>query len=263
MSEAQQSAHLLAVVVILFLMIPTWLISLFRKDAGIIDICWGIGFALIAWMLFLSVQERHPDQWLLVILTSVWALRLSIHLAVRNLGKPEDFRYRAMRKRWGASFPLVSLLIVFGLQGAVMWFVSLPLQVGLSVTAPRSTTLAVVGIALWTVGMFFEAVGDWQLVRFKSNPENAGRVLDTGLWRYTRHPNYFGDCLVWWGLFLVAFSQSGAWWTIISPATMTFLLLRVSGVSLLEKTLQTSKPEYADYVDRTNAFLPGMPRRRS
>jgi len=263
MSEAQLSAHLLTVAVILFLMIPTWLISLFRKDAGIIDICWGIGFAVIAWMLFINAQERHVVQWLLVVLTSVWALRLSVHLAARNLGKPEDFRYRAMRERWGASFPLASLFIVFGLQGAVMWVVSLPLQISLSVTARSSTTLAVLGVALWTVGMFFETVGDWQLVRFRRNPDNAGRVLDTGLWRYTRHPNYFGDCLVWWGLFLLAVSQSGVLWTIISPVTMTFLLLRVSGVSLLESTLRSSKPEYSEYVSRTNAFLPGMPGRRS
>lgn len=263
MSEAQQSAHVLAVALIFFLMIPTWLISVFRKDAGIIDICWGPGFALIAWGLFLNVEERHVAQWLLVILTSVWALRLSIHLAARNIGKPEDFRYQTMRNRWGRSFPLASLFIVFGLQGAVMWIVSLPLQISLSVTAPSSTVLAAVGIALWAVGMFFEAVGDRQLVRFRNHPENVGRVLDTGLWQYTRHPNYFGDCLIWWGLFFVAVSHSGVWWTMISPLIMTFLLLRVSGVSLLEKTLRTSKPEYSDYVSRTNAFLPGKPRRRS
>ncbi len=202
-------------------------------------------------------------QWLLAILTSVWAVRLSIHLAARNLGKPEDFRYCAMRERWGKSFPLASLVIVFGLQGAVMWAVSLPIQISLAVTTSTSTASAVAGVALWAVGLFFESVGDWQLVRFKRNPENAGRVLDTGLWRYTRQPNYFGDCLVWWGLFFVAASCSGAWWTILSPLTMTFLLLRVSGVSLLEKTLRNSKPEYADYVARTNAFLPGIPRRRS
>jgi steroid 5-alpha reductase family enzyme len=263
MSEAQQSAHLLTVAVISVLMVVTWLSSLCRKDAGVIDICWGIGFALIAWAIFLNAGEPHEDSWLLAILTTVWAVRLSIHLAVRNLGESEDFRYRAMRERWGKSFPLASLFIVFGLQGAVMWVVSLPIQISLSVTAPTSTTFVVVGVALWAVGMFFETVGDWQLVQFKNNPDNTGQVLDTGLWRYTRHPNYFGDSLVWWGLFLVAVSQSGAWWTIISPATMTILLLQVSGVSLLERTLRSSKPEYADYVKRTNAFLPGMPRRRS
>lgn len=263
MSEAQLSAHLLTVVVIFGLMITTWLISLARRDVGIIDICWGIGFAAIAWTLWLRAGERHAADWLVPVLTSVWAARLSIHLAVRNLGKPEDFRYRAMRKRWGSRFPLISLVIVFGLQGAVMWFVSLPLQVSLSMTAQTIPSIAAGGIALWAIGLFFETVGDWQLVQFKSDPENAGQVLDTGLWRYTRHPNYFGDCLVWWGLFLVAVSQSGAWWTVISPATMTFLLLRVSGVSLLEKSLKDSKPQYADYVSRTNAFLPGIPRRRS
>lgn len=261
MSEEQLSAHFLSAAVIFALMVPTWLISLLRKDAGIIDICWGIGFVLIAWTLFLNLSERQMAQWLAALLTSAWGVRLSIHLAVRNLGKAEDFRYRAMRERWGRSFPLASLLIVFGLQGSVMWFVSLPLQMCLSVTTSNWTTFTVAGAALWAVGLFFETIGDWQLVRFKSNPENAGRVLDTGLWRYTRHPNYFGDCLVWWGLFLVAVAQSDAWWTIISPITMTILLLHVSGVSLLEKTLRNSKPDYADYVSRTNTFFPGMPRR--
>ena len=263
MSEAQLSAHVLTAEVVSALMITTWLISLVRTDVGIIDICWGIGFASIGWTLFLNDGERHPEQLLLPVLTSVWAARLSIHLAVRNLGKPEDFRYRAMRKRWGRSFSLASLVIVFGLQGTVMWVVSLPIQTSLSVTASTSTPFTVVGIVLWTVGMIFETVGDWQLVQFKRKFDNSKRVLDTGLWRYTRHPNYFGDCLIWWGLFVVSVSRCGAWWTVISPLTMTVLLLRVSGVSLLERTLRTSKPKYSDYMARTNAFLPGIPRRNS
>ena len=264
MNETQLSAHLLTGTVILVLMTSTWLISLACKDVGIIDICWGTGFALIAWTLFPNVGERLVVHWLIAVLTTVWAVRLSIHLAVRNLGRPEDFRYRAMRKRWGKSFPLASLLVVFCLQGAVMWLVSLPLQICLTASVASSTFVVAtfVGMTLWAVGFVFETVGDWQLVKFKNDAANAGRVLDTGLWRYTRHPNYFGDCLVWWGLFFIAVSQSRAWWTVISPGIMTFLLLRVSGVSLLEKTLRNSKPEYADYVSRTNAFVPGIPRRR-
>ena len=261
MSDAQFSAHLLSAAVVFVLITATWLVSLARKDAGIVDICWGAGFACIAWGVFLKSSERDVLHWLLPILTSVWALRLSAHLAVRNHGKAEDFRYRAMRERWGNAFPLASLFIVFGLQGGVMWVVSLPIQIGLTVSGAGTDALAVVGVMLWGTGLFFKTINDWQLVRFKRDPQNSGRVLDSGLWRYTRHPNYFGDCLVWWGLFLVAYAQSGIAWTVISPVMMTFLLIRVSGVSLLEQTLRTTKPAYADYVSRTNAFLPGPPRR--
>lgn len=183
--------------VISALMFTTWLISLVRKEAAIIDICWGLGFVAIACPLFLNGAKRHAAQWLLAIPTFVWAVRLSTHLAARNLENPEDFRYRAKRERQGKSFPFASLFIVFGLQGAVMWAVSLPIQMCLVVLDSASPALAVVRVALWAVGMFFESVGDCQLIRFKRNPENAGRVLDTGLWRYKRHPNYFGDCLVW------------------------------------------------------------------
>jgi steroid 5-alpha reductase family enzyme len=262
MSEEQISAHLVSAAVICVLMISTWLVSLVCKDASIIDMCWGAGFVAVVWALFLNVDERQWMHWLLLTLTSVWGLRLTIHLTVRNLGKPEDFRYQAMREKRGKSFPLASLFIVFGLQGVIMWIVSLPIQVGMAVTAPGPMLFAVIGVLLWGTGLFFETVGDWQLVQFKRNPDNVGRVLDTGLWKYTRHPNYFGDFLVWWGLFLVAVSQCSAWWTIVCPATMAFFLVRISGVSLLEKTLHNTKPVYADYVSRTNAFLPGRPGRR-
>jgi len=165
-----------------------------------------------------------------------------------------------MRKRHGSSFPLVSLLTVFGLQGVIMWIVSLPIQAG---AIERNTPwhwLQFAGVVLWGSGLFFEAVGDWQLARHKANPANSGRVLDIGLWRYTRHPNYFGDFLVWWGLYVIAVSTSGAWWTVIGPATISIFLMRVSGVTLLEKSLKQNKPRYGEYISRTNAFFPGRPR---
>lgn len=242
------------------MMVAVWLVSLWRKDASIVDLIWGLGFVLIAWLTYWSrYADDRPPSLILPCLTTVWGLRLSAYLTWRNHGKSEDFRYRAMREKWGDKFPLVSLLIVFGLQGIVMWIVSLPLQVGIA-GGNHVIWLSTTGVALWAIGLLFESVGDWQLARFKAVPENAGRVLDTGLWRYTRHPNYFGECLLWWGLFLIAVSQSSAWWIVISPVIMSFLLLRVSGVTLLEKTLQNTKPEYAEYVARTNAFWPGLPK---
>ena len=263
MSENLITAMLLSAAVIAIMMIATWLVSFWRKDVSIVDIVWGTGFAAVAWTLFLTVGDRQGRNLLLPFLTTIWAIRLSVHLAVRNHGKPEDFRYQAMRQRWGTSFPVASLFIVFGLQGTVMWIVSLPLHAGIAVSNPQPVVFRVIGLLLWATGMYFEAVGDWQLARFKRDSANSGQVLETGLWRYTRHPNYFGDFLVWWGLFLVAASQSGAWWIVIGPLTMSILLMRVSGVTLLEKALQHSKPDYADYVSRTNAFCPGIPRKKS
>ena len=170
-------------------------------------------------------------------MTTVWGLRLSLYLLRRNWGRGEDRRYRAMRDKHGSRFWWVSLGTVFLLQGAILWFVSLPLQAGVWPTPPAPLWwLDLVGCGLWTLGFAFEVVGDWQLARFTSDPDNHGRVLDRGLWRYTRHPNYFGDFCVWWGLFLIA-AAAGAWWTIPGPLLMSLLLMRVSGVPLLEKDI--------------------------
>ena len=261
MSDAQRHVHLIAAAVISGLMVVTWLVSLVKKDVSIVDICWGLGFALVAWTLYWDAGSSDASQLLIPAVVSAWAIRLSGHLAIRNLGKPEDFRYQAMRERWGNLFPLLSLLTVFGLQGGVMWVVSLPLQMAAISEASENFGFLAVGILLWSVGLFFESVGDWQLHQFRKNEENAGLVLDSGLWKFTRHPNYFGDSLVWWGLFCVCMAFGSDWWTIVSPLLMTFLLLRVSGVSLLEKTLRDTKSGYTEYVSRTNAFFPGFPKR--
>jgi steroid 5-alpha reductase family enzyme len=237
------------------LMLIVWAISLVIKDASIVDIAWGLGFVLIAWIVW---SRRGPDSRLLLsaVLTTVWGLRLSGYLAWRNLGKGEDYRYEVMRRRYGQQFWLVSLFLVFGLQGVLMWIVSLPVQ---AASGQIFGLLDVTGIGLWIAGLTFETVGDFQLARFKADPANKDKVLDTGLWRYTRHPNYFGDFLVWWGLYLIALA-GGGWWTAIGPLVMTALLIRYSGAGLLEKTIGRRRPGYAEYVQRTNAFFPGPPR---
>jgi steroid 5-alpha reductase family enzyme len=198
---------------------------------------------------------------LLVAMVTIWGLRLGGHLFLRNHGQPEDYRYRAMRKRFGDRFPIISLVTVFLLQGVLMWVVSLPVQLGQVSDTPDVGVIAAIGVVVWMVGLFFETVGDFQLSRFKRDPSNEGKVLDTGLWRYTRHPNYFGDCCAWWGIAIVAAESATGAWGIIGAVVMTVLLLRLSGVALLEKSLSKRKPDYQAYVDRTSAFVPMPPKR--
>ncbi len=201
---------------------------------------------------------RHPGGGL----CALWGGRLGSYLLWRNWGAGEDYRYRAMRRRHGDRFGRVSLVTVFGLQGVLQWIVSLPLQVAiLAPTQPGLGALDALGAGLVALGLGSEAIGDWQLARFKRDPANAGRVMDRGLWRYTRHPNYFGDSLVWWGLYAIACGAPGGVLTLPGPALMTWLLLRVSGVALLERSLMARKPGYAEYAARTSAFLPWPPRR--
>lgn len=251
---------LASAVVIAGAMVLLWLLSLAVRDASIVDIFWGAGFVVVAWVVFGLADGAVLRRWMLVALTTVWGLRLAGYLAWRNLGRGEDFRYRAMRERAGPRFWIVSLYQVFALQGLLMWLVSLPVQAGMVPTSPVGF-LAWVGTALWAIGFAFETVGDLQLARFKKDPSNRGQVMDRGLWRYTRHPNYFGDFCVWWGLYLIALDGAGAWWTVVGPIVMSMLLMRVSGVTLLEKSLSTRRAGYADYVRRTSAFFPRPPRR--
>lgn len=243
-------------IVVAVAMLLVWLLSLKLKDASIVDIFWGAGFAMIAVVSFAVADGAAPRKWLTLVLAVVWGARLAWHIGSRNIGRGEDYRYQAMRRRHGARFPIVSLYTVFALQGALMWIISLPLQAAQVAAVPdHLTALDYAGALVWLVGFGFEAVGDWQLRRFKSDPANAGKLMDRGLWALTRHPNYFGDAMVWWGYFLIA-CAAGAWWTIFSPALMTFLLMKVSGVAMLEKNLRKTKPEYEAYARRTNAFFP-------
>lgn len=247
---------------IILAMTAVWLLSLRLRDASVVDAFWGSGFALLA--LFYGIVQDGPTtrQVLVTGLAIVWGVRLSAHILRRLKGQPEDWRYAAWRKSAGESFWWKSYFTVFVLQGLLMWVISAPLMVAQSSDAPaRLSVVALLGVAVWTIGFLFETVGDAQLRRFKANPDNKGRVLQTGLWAYTRHPNYFGDCLVWWGFFLIAMSAPGGAWTVFSPSLMTVLLMRVSGVSLLESGLRQRRPGYAEYASRTSAFFPRRPRK--
>jgi len=246
---------------ILVLMLGTWLLSLALKNASIVDIVWGFGFVCVAWAVRLRVDDGlAARQNLLVLMTTVWGLRLAGYLFWRNHGKGEDYRYKAMRKHWGPRFPIISLGTVFGLQGVLMFIVSLPVQLGQTRDTPDLGWLAYLGIAVWLVGLFFEVVGDAQLARFKADPTNQGKVMNRGLWKYTRHPNYFGDACVWWGIALVAAETTVGKFGLIGAVVMTILLRRVSGVVLLEKSLSRRKEGYAEYVARTSAFIPRPPK---
>ena len=249
------------------MMVCMWLLSLPLRNVSIVDIGWGLGFVLVAWLCVwrrpIVPTEFVWTDFVLPVLVTIWGCRLAGYLAWRNHGKPEDYRYQAMRAARGPSFVWSSFFIVFVLQGVVMWVVSLPIQAAAARPAQPCFYLLAAGVGVWAIGVFFEAVGDWQLARFKARPENKGRVMNRGLWRLTRHPNYFGDFMVWWGLWLVSLSLSdraGTWWSVISPALMSFLLIRVSGVALLEKSLKARSPEYVAYIEQTSAFIPWPPK---
>lgn len=247
--------------VILGMMTLLWIVSLVLKNASIVDIFWGAGFVVSAWVYFALTPDGFLWRKLLISgLATIWGLRLSLYILWRNWGKAEDFRYQVWRKESGRIWWWKSFFQVFLLQGFLMWVISVPLLAAQYPALPeRLTIIDLLGVILWAVGFFFESVGDLQLARFKADPQNKGKVLDRGVWRYTRHPNYFGDSAQWWGFFLIA-AVAGGWWTVFSPLLMTLLLLRVSGVSLLEKTLET-RPGYKEYVARTSAFVPWFPRK--
>lgn len=245
-------------IVILVTMTVLWVLSLLIKDASIVDIFWGTGFVIVAWAYSVFTSETSARQWLILALVTIWGLRLTLHLAKRNLGKGEDYRYQKWRNEEGKRWWWLSYIRVFLLQGLIMWIVSLPL-LGAQFMTSDLNILDYVAVLVWLIGFIFEAGGDWQLSQFRSNPANKGAVLQSGLWHYTRHPNYFGDAVQWWAFYLIALS-AGAWWTIISPVIMTFFLMRVSGVTLLEKSLKKRKPEYQAYIDKTSAFFPMPPK---
>ena len=246
--------------VILMMMIG-WLLSLVLKNVTVVDSLWGLGFIIIVWLTFFLTDGFFGRKLLIALLVTVWGLRLSSYLTWRNWGKAEDPRYGSWREKSGRHFWIVSLFKVFLLQSVFLWAISLSLQYGMASKTPATITwLDLCGVSLWTVGFIFEAVGDWQLAAFKSNPANKGKVMDRGLWAYTRHPNYFGECLIWWGIFLIALSAPTSWWTILSPLTITAVLLKMTGIPLTEKTMISHRPGYNEYIQRTNAFIPWFPK---
>lgn len=241
------------------LMTALWVVSVRLRDVSIVDPWWSMAFF---WVTVLTVLRTGltPAKVLLLIVVGTWALRLWLHLLLRSRGKPEDPRYAAFRQRFGpARYWWVSFFQVFLLQGALVLAISAPLQLAASAPASPLAATDLVGLFVFSVGFLFEAVADRQLESFRRDPSKKGKVLDTGLWRYSRHPNYFGEAVLWWGFWLFALGQPWGWATVLGPALMTFLLLKVSGVTLLDEHLKNSKPGYQDYVRRTSAFVPRSP----
>lgn len=243
------------------IMTIAWLASLALRDASIADILWGPGLAMMGWMAACYSARIGLTGWISLGLATIWALRLGTYLLFRRLGSGrEDHRYTSIRSRFGPSFSLLSLVAVFWLQALLLWIVSWPLQV--AVLAQSGNTLAVAGWALILAGIIIETVADRQLSAFRAIVHNAGRVLDSGLWRWSRHPNYFGDFLIWWGFFLTGLAAGASWWTIASPVLMSALLLHFSGVGLMEETIPDRRPAYKDYIERTGAFVLWPPAKR-
>ncbi len=251
-----------AALTILVLITLLWIWSVLIKNVSIIDIFWGIGFVIVNTMYALFSEELNPRKILLLILVSVWGLRLAAYLAIRNIGKGEDYRYQEFRKNYGSErYWWFSFFQVFLLQGVLIMIVSLPLLgINSSTSNGDLTILDCIGIVVWLIGFTFEAGGDLQLWRFKKDANNKGKVLRTGFWKYTRHPNYFGDSAVWWSYAIFSIA-SGSYWQIVGSIIMTLLIIKVSGVSLLEKTLKDTKPQYRDYIEKTNSFFPWFPKK--
>ena len=237
------------------------LLALCKRDNGIMDAAWGLGFILVTLFTLGFAKGLATRRLLLGALVLVWGGRLSLHILIRNAGRAgEDFRYRNWRETWGRWFYVRSYFQIYMLQGAVMFLVSTPILLVNARCGGPLNLLDALGIAVWLLGFLFEAVGDFQLLKFMQNPANKGRVMRHGVWRFTRHPNYFGEATLWWGCALIALNVPGGWWALISPVLIDFLLLRVSGIPMLEAKYK-DRPEYQEYQRTTSAFLPWFPRK--
>lgn len=251
-----------ASLIIFMLVTLLWVLSVMIKNASIVDLFWGMGFVIVNAFYILNSGNVYSRQILLLALVTLWGLRLFIYLSWRNIGKGEDYRYQEFRQKYGPErYWWFSYFQVFLLQGVLIMLVSLPLLGASAKTESGALNwIDYVGIVVFIIGFIFEAGGDFQLARFKKNPENKGKVLNTGFWKYTRHPNYFGDSAVWWsfGIFSIA---AGSYWTIIGSVMMTLLIIKVSGVAILERSLNDTKPHYRDYIQKTNSFFPWFPKK--
>lgn len=246
-----------ALIAIFAFSLTGWILSFAIHKYSHVDSMWSLFMAITAYISLIFTQDLSLRAWLVLIAVTLWALRLSIFLTWRNWGH-EDHRYDTIRKNNEPHFWLKSLYIIFGFQAVLAWIISYPIYV--SITSQSSLQwLDGAGLVLFTAGFYWETVADWQLMRFRHSSGNPQAVLQTGLWRYSRHPNYFGECLIWWSFALFA-AATGNVWVWISPVIMTFLLLKVSGVSLMEQTIHSRRPGYAEYAKRTNAFIPGFPK---
>lgn len=241
-------------------MTAAFLLALILKDNSIVDVFWGPGFILVAALSLALGPKAGMRPWLVTALVVIWGARLATHILVRRKGKGEDFRYAKWRRDWGRWFVPRSYAQVFLLQGVLLLVIAYPVIRANFAFAPGLRAWDAVGAAVWALGFFFEAAADFQLERFKLRPENRGRIMTTGVWRYSRHPNYFGEATMWWGIYLISLGVPGAWPGIVSPVLITFMLAKVSGVPMLEKKY-ADDPEFQAYARRTSGFLPWFPRR--
>ncbi len=247
-------SYLLSLLPMLGFGLAGWVISVWRHNVTLVDSMWSL-FFLLAGSFYFYQTEVISDRTILVFaLLAVWALRLSIYLTLRNSGKAEDHRYQTIRSNNQPGFWWKSFYIIFVFQAILAWLISLPLAFIMPSTAELGL-LDTAAILLWAIGFFWESVADWQLSRFKADPNNKGKVMKQGLWKLSRHPNYFGEFCIWWSFYLFA-CAAGGWWSLISPLLMTFLLLKFSGVVLLEKDIAQRRPEYIEYIKSTPAFFP-------
>jgi steroid 5-alpha reductase family enzyme len=250
-----------AIVVLVYFTV-IFILALLKKDNSIVDIAWGVGFVLVALLTFFLRGLYVTRQVLVTTLVFIWGMRLAVHIALRNKGRGEDSRYARWRRDWGKGFALRSFFQVFMLQGLLLLIIVYPVIL-INGSSDKGLNLwDAAGVVLWLIGFIFESVGDYQLLRFKRNEENRGKIMTQGLWRLTRHPNYFGESVIWWGMFLIALSVENGISAIISPVLITFLLLRVSGVRMLEKKYSKNR-EFLEYARRTNAFFPWFPKRKT
>jgi len=252
-----------ALIVIMIMMTTLWVISVIIKNVSIVDLFWGLGFVVTGWFYYFNTEGLESRKLVLMLMVTVWGLRLSGYLTWRNVGKGEDFRYRQFRKDYGEKrYWWISFFQTFLLQGMLMWLISVPL-LGAQYNSGNShlSILDFAGIVLWLIGVTFETGGDLQLARFKADPSNKGKVLDSGFWKFSRHPNYFGDAAAWWGYGLISIA-AGSFLPALGSLLMTALIIKVSGVALLEKSLVSDKPGYREYVERTSAFIPWFPKKR-
>lgn len=254
-------SYFVSLILILFAYMSLWfVISLIKKRNDVADVAWGLGFVLITWTSFFISEDSGVRGLLVGVLVGVWGLRLAWHIHTRNKGKAEDYRYLAWRKEWGKWFYLRSYFQVYLLQGALLFLIVMPVLLINKNGGAGLGLLDFIGVAVWLVGFLFEVIGDAQLARFIKNPANKGKLMQSGLWAYSRHPNYFGEVTQWWGVWLVALSVPYGWFGIIGPLTITFLILKVSGVPLLERKMDEN-PEFEAYKERVSIFIPWKPKK--
>lgn len=253
--------YLAILAIVLFLYMNLWFIaSLIKKRNDIADIAWGLGFVLLSWASLYISNEFSIRGLIVSILVSIWGLRLTWHIYNRNRGKDEDHRYIAWRKAWGKWFYLRSYFQIYILQGLLLFIIVVPVLFINKNSGNPIYYLDIIGFLMWLLGFIFEVVGDAQLAKFINNTNNKNRLMRSGLWKFTRHPNYFGEVTQWWGLWIIALSVTDGWITIIGPLTITFLILKVSGIPMLEKRM-VEKPEFAEYKRKTSVFFPFPPKK--